>query len=536
MNRSGYTMLMRLLVTSLSLSIILISCEDKDKTGMVKIPPGSPAFFTTELPRPFFAKQTFFSDLYWKAWDLLQDHVRSGNSRNGFVSTYLDEGFNENIYQWDTCFMAFFAMYGYDAFPAMASLDNFYNKQRDDGWICRVYRESDGEAVEQPTGDDPMINPPLFAWVEWKYYLLTGDKSRFRRVLPSLDAYYRWIDENCRGEERARGLFYTTHLGSGMDNSPRDGIDRGGWLDLSAQMALFAKYMMLMSGEAGEKDLSSFYEQRYRLISRMINSQLWDEESNFYYDMDRSGHRISAKTVAAFWPLVAEVATFPQARLLAGHLQNSQEFHRAHLFPALSADHPFYDPHGNYWRGGVWAPVNYMIIKGLDMYPLHELATVASLNHVENMWEVFNGFEPDSSMLAVDERDGHYQTIWECYSPDYAEPATRWDGRFLSRQDFVGWSGLGPIALLLENIIGLQPSAPDDKLHWNLHLREMHGVENYRFGDNRIDIICESNNLPAGEASFRITSNSPFTLVVSSQIGTNEFQIQKGNNQFRVKL
>jgi glycogen debranching enzyme len=522
--------------TCLILSLILISCEKKEKTGMVKIPPGLPAGFATELPRPFFAQQQYLSDLYWKSWNLLQDHVHSGKVQNGFVDKYLDEGFNEYIYQWDTCFMAMFAMYGFEAFPAMASLDNFYRKQRQDGWICRVYRESDGTAVEQPSRDEPMINPPLFAWVEWKYFLLTGDKSRFRQVLPALDAYFRWIDENCRGEARAQGLFYYTHLGSGMDNSPREGIARAGWLDLSAQMALFAKYMMLMAGEAGERELSGYYEQRYRLISRLINSLMWDGIENFYFDIDQMGQRISTKTVAAFWPLVAEVASFPQARQLEAHLQNPREFNRFHMFPTLSADHPLYDPRGHYWCGGVWAPINYMIIKGLDMYPLQGLAAVASINHIKNMRQVFDNFYPDSSQLAPQERDGNYQTIWECYAPDYPEPATRWDGRYLSRQDFVGWSGLGPIALLLEDIVGLQPSAPDDKLHWNLRLNELHGVENYRFGDNQCDIVCESNNLPVGEAVLRVNSNSPFILVVSSQIGIRNFQVRKGENVFNLKL
>jgi len=358
----------------------LVCCDRKEERGVLKIPPGSPAFFGTDLPRPILGEHEYFVELYWQAWKILHEKIHHGTSANGFVANYLDEGFNELIYQWDSCFMAMFAMYGGAGFPAMQTLDNFYQKQRLDGWICRVYGEKNGEPAHLPTETEPMINPPLFAWVEWKYFLLTGDSSRFTRILPVLDSYFKWIDSNCRGFDQAKGLYYNTHLGSGMDNSPREGIEQGGWIDLSAQMALFAKYLMLISEELGEESLNSFYREKYQSLVRMINSYLWDEKEGFYFDMNRSQERIDVKTAAALWTLAAEIASFPQARRLAQHLQNPDEFYRNHLFPSLSADHPAYDTRGFYWKGGVWAPLNYMIIKGLDMYPLRELAMMASMS------------------------------------------------------------------------------------------------------------------------------------------------------------
>lgn len=517
----------------LSIPLVIFSCKQEERVGSLKIPAGSPAFFSSDLPLPVIPAQEAWMNIYWKAWQLMYQNIHNGTAGNKFTSRYLDEGFNELIYQWDTCFMAMFAMYGGDHYPAMESLDNFYQKQEGDGWICRVYRESDGTAAEKPSGDEPMINPPLFAWVEWKYYLLTGDKSRFNWVLPVLDRYYNWIDRNCRG---AAGLYFTTHLGSGMDNSPREGISRGGWVDLSAQMALFAKYMMLMAGEEKDEALLTVYQQRYRLLTRLINSLMWDENSGFYFDITAGGKKITTRTAAAFWTMCSEVATFPQARKLAEHLQNPDEFYRKHLFPSLAASHPEYDSRGHYWRGGVWAPLNYMIIKGLDMFPLRELAAVAAVNHLDNICRVYQEFTPVPADLALDERDGQYQTLWECYAPDLWQPATRWDGQYLSRQDFVGWTGLGPVALLLENVIGLQPSAPDDKLYWNLRLREPHGVENFRFGDNQVDIYCRSNDLPAGKAVLSIYSTSPFQLIVSTQVGIQERAVKEGDNQFEISL
>jgi hypothetical protein len=131
------------------------------------------------------------------AWQKIQH----GTAENGFAKSYMDEGFNELIYQWDSCFMTAFAVYAREVFPVMASLDNFYDKQREDGYIQRVYWEKDGSLVNAPTSDEPMVNPPLFAWMEWRYYQITGDSSRIRRVLPVLTSYDEWLTHNCRSDK-----------------------------------------------------------------------------------------------------------------------------------------------------------------------------------------------------------------------------------------------------------------------------------------------------------------------------------------------
>ncbi len=520
----------------ISFFLLFLSCQKEEEIKKIKIPPSVPAKLAVNLPNPILTDHAYLLEIYWKAWELLQQNIKTGNPQNNFIDAYLDEGFNDLIYQWDTCFMALFAMYGRILYPAMASLDNFYMKQRSDGWICRVYQESDGKAPSLPSDEEPMINPPLFAFVEWKYFLLTGDNSRLNRVIRILDKYYNWIDQNTQARLAAKGLYYNTLHGSGMDNSPRDDINNGGWIDLSSQMSLFAKYMMFMAKEIGDDSLQQVYENRYRLLVRLINGKMWDEKTHFYYDIDVFGEKKFTKTAAAFWTLLSEVATFPQARQLAEHLMNPDEFYRDHLFPSLAADHPQYVGEGHYWRGGVWAPINYMIIKGLDIYPLRELAANAALNHVKNIYQVYKNFKPSANQIVPEEIDDNYQTIWECYAPDYPQPSTRWDGKYLSRQDFVGWSGLGPIALLLENIIGLQPSAPRNVLYWNLRLKEQHGVHNYQFGGNQIDIVCLKNELPVGHAEIRIQSNKDFTLIVSSQVGVKEFEIKKGENHFEIKI
>ena len=50
------------------------------------------------------------------------------------------------------------------------------------------------------------------------------------------------------------------------------------------------------------------------------------------------------------------------------------------------------------------------------------------------------------------------------HAPDAVAPGTRWDAQFLGRQRFVGWTGLGPIALFLA-------------FGWRMHVEALSGLQ-----------------------------------------------------------
>ena len=55
--------------------------------------------------------------------------------------------------------------------------------------------------------------------------------------------------------------------------------------------------------------------------------------------------------------------------------------------------------------------------------------------------------------------DDHH-TLWENYAPDDSAPGSH------SKPGYVGWTGLPPIAVLFEDIFGLVPDAPSNRLTW----------------------------------------------------------------------
>ena len=481
------------------------------------------------VPKPVLENDSMLVELYYAAWEMAWNKITRGTARNSFVKFYMGEGFSEQIYQWDTNFMVAFGMYASNLFPAIQSLDNFYNNQRSDGYIQRVYEESNGQEVAEPTVNEPMINPPLFAWMEWRYYKITGDKSRLKRVLPILTKYHNWINKNLR-DSLGQGLYYTTPLGSGMDNTPRPNVGKAGWIDLTAQMALAAKSIISIAIVVGDNNTVLKFTDEYSRIINLINKLCWDENTQFYYDFREDSTLSNAMHVGGFWTLLSQTATRDRAEALFKHLANPDEFWRPHMVPTLAANQPAYHSSGHYWLGGVWAPTNYMVVKGLEKYGQYELADQIVENHLYKMAEVYFQFQSDEKKIAFEERYGDgYQTIWECYSPEFPEPATRWDDTFYSRQDFVGWSGLGPIAMLIENVIGIELNVPQNQITWRIHRTDKHGIKNLNFLDGKVSLIVEPKE---NKLFFNIESTHKFDLLISYQGKSILKEINIGSNLF----
>lgn len=412
------------------------------------------------------------------------------------------------IWQWDSCFMALFSHYSDGLLQGMNNLDNLYLCQRDDGFMAMAYEI---ETAEPAYGN--RINPPLFAWAEWEYYRTTGDASRFERVFPVLSRYYLWLKNHRRRE--GSGLYFFEDSGStGMDNAPRAGwhaIHLDGsdvcHVDLISQQLLSARCLSKMAGvlDDGQK---TFFAEEIETLKGLINKHHWSERTGFYYDVFNRGggfaHTdfpyayISSKTVAGFWPLLAEAATAEQADMLETHLLNPQEFFTPHPVPSISRDDPNYFPEGMYWRGGVWAPTNYMITEGLKRYGKYDTAGLIALKHLE-------------ALIAV-EKSCTPHTLWECYSPEYMLPANREDSPQV-RSDFVGWTGLGPIAMFINTLLGISLDVPSREIHWNPVIRNGKiGIKDLQFGSSKISLLAKDGKFTA------VNSDQPLKIYFMGQL------------------
>jgi len=430
-------------------------------TAVVKNPyPKNTKEIKETLPIPILEDNPQYVKLYWKAWEIAQSHIDKGTRKNGFIPFYMDEAYNERIFYWDTAFMVMFAKYALNKWPGIISLDNFYQMQHENGFISRELYESDGSDFHTETAEQAS-NPPLFSWAEWDYYQVSGDKSRFltkikskkdkkdRTILDRLILYYGWLEKN---REEKDGLYKNTKLGCGMDNTPREGDY---WIDMTAQMALNALCVSKIAGALDDKETEAKFLKKYKAIKKAINDELWDKKDSFYYDKFEDGKFHKVKTIASYWPLIAEVPEKSMMKSLIKYLKDPDHFWRKNVFPTLSASDKDYKSDGEYWRGSVWAPTNYMVIKGLQNYGYEKEATEASQIYLDNMSEV------------LDDTD----TIWENYAPDKTHRGKR------SLPEFVGWSGIGPISLLIENVIGIRVNAPENEITWYITRKDEHGIK-----------------------------------------------------------
>jgi hypothetical protein len=486
------------------------------------------------LPDPFWGGHTSTVACYWRAWELAFGNLKQPIQENGFIANYCDTAFNGNLFMWDSSFITCFGIYGRQAFNFQRTLDNFYCKQHPDGFICREISETDGQDTF-PRFDPSSTGPNVLTWAEWNYFMKTGDRHRLELVFTPLVAYHQWLRTYRTWQD---GSYWSTGWGSGMDNLPR--LDGKGdiswenghmtWVDATLQAILSAKILMQMAALLGREAEVADLEVETQLLTRYSNDQLWNEQLSFYCDRFADGKLSPVKHIGAYWALLAGCVPAYRILGLINHLDNTTEFNRTHRIPALSADDPGYSGTGGYWCGGIWAPTNYMVLKGLEANGQHELAHAIAVNHLENVvkvfesedtrWEGAEQFRQFFHLTDLKYDDRH--TLWENYAPDVIMPGSH------SKPGYVGWTGIPPIAVLLEDVFGLLPDAVANRLIWHVRLTEEHGVRHYPFGSNgMVDLMCTSRNSRLDQPSIEIHSNIPFTLEVIWEGGTGSFNIEK---------
>jgi len=499
-----------------------------------------------QLPAPIYDSRPDWISMYWKSWEIAFHNFYEPAPGSGFVSQFIDAAFNANIFLWDSCFMTMFCNYAHPLVPGIGTLDNFYAKQHEDGEICREIVRHTGVDFPQWVnrenrplfsrwGKEPSnpnvpydvvyrgrpapkqnpkltldaLNHPILAWAELESYRITGDKARLGHVWEPLVHYYAALQEYLR---QGNGLYMTDW--ASMDNSTRNVyLDRGGTgIDISAEMVLFARQMAEIARIQGKAADASRFASDADELSAIINQSMWDSRQSFYFDLTLDGKRAPVKTIAAFWPLLAKVASREQAEALATQLENPGTFKRLHRVPTLAADEPGYDPAGGYWRGAVWAPADTMVIRGLENYGHDALAREIALNHLNMAAQVF-------------EKTG---TIWENYAPDrvvQGKPA---------KANFAGWSAIGPIVYLLEYAIGLRANAPANSLAWNLTPGIRQGCDRFRFNDHVASL--QAKPIVGTENAFQIEvdSDGEFKLELSSGRTRKTIDIKPGQQKVQV--
>jgi hypothetical protein len=400
---------------------------------------------------------------------------------------------------WESSFVSLYGIYARRAFNFIGALDNFYAHQHDDGFIAREIGLEDGQDLFCPFGPNS-TGPNFLAWVEWRNYRATGDNGRLAKVFWPLMALHRWYRAN---RTWPSGMYWATGESSGMYNQPRVPDSQyhhrhWTWVDANMQAILDCRILEHIASQLEQLEVvQELADERVALI-RLVNEHLWDEEAQFYKDVDANGRFSHIKSIGAYWALL-DKDIVPPKRLeqILRHLRETWAFKLDHRLPSQSADSEGYNPEtGHGFRGGVWPPLNYMVVNGLSNVEQPKLAHRIALNHLGNIWEVYQRTD----------------TFWDNYAPEKPAPGDP------AQSDFVGPSGISPISMLLENVIGIRADWPLRRVIWTrlLDTPSAYGVRHYPFGpDGKFDVVGDSEKVV-------VVTDVPFTLTIQD----NGFSMQ----------
>jgi glycogen debranching enzyme len=207
--------------------------------------------------------------------------------------------------------------------------------------------------------------PPIFAWAAWRVYERGRDREFLEEIYPRLQLHYDfWWQHNVVDEAFFTGGFL------GMDNLPRSPGEPQA--DASAWMALFARDMARIASELQDAPAAERYWLDRGRIQEAINSWLWDEETQFYYDVNSAGRPVPHKSYTGLIPLIAGVVPPGRIPPMLHALRDEEQFLSVAGIRSASAQTSIYTPGeagrgvNSNWRGPVWIPINYMLIEALD--------------------------------------------------------------------------------------------------------------------------------------------------------------------------
>lgn len=458
----------------------------------LSIPPFAEA--RGQLPQPVLPSHPEWVEMYWRAWEMVWLNWRRPRSGGSAIANYLALPETRYLEIGEAVVAAQFGLYGRAAVQFIKTLDNFYARQQDDGFISRLL-DLTGPADPFYPYDPNGTGPNLLAWAEWRYFRITHDNERLQEIFWPLMALRRWYRAN---RSWPGGLYWATGESSGLWNQPR--LPEGryhhqhwSWVDASFQAAANCYYLSQMAAYLGEEAAANELLAERSRLRETINAHLWNETAAFYQDVSPEGDFSPVKSMAAYCALLdKEIVPPDRLELFLRHLRDGAAFKRPHRVPSLSADSEGYDPEtGDYWRGGVWPAANYLLLKGLHAVGQFALAHQIAHNHLDNICQVFQRTD----------------TFWEYYAPERAAPGGQ------ARSHYAATAGCAPIAVLLEDLIGLHVDWPQRRLLWNRYLEsdEFYGVRNYPLGlTGRLDLLSDGQKV-------MVTTDTPFTLVVQGE-------------------
>ncbi|MFI5386658.1 MAG: trehalase family glycosidase, partial [Fimbriimonadales bacterium] len=228
--------------------------------------------------------------------------------------------------------------------------------------------------------------PPVGSMCVWKMHQRWPDKAFLEEVYPKLLAWHRWWPKardgnhngllewgsatgQLQGAKWETGWDDTVHFEGAAMVGPNMNADA---VDLNSMWAMDAEYLGFIATAIGKKDEARAFAAEHKAICGRINKVLWNPELGIYCSKLWSGQFLTRITPMNFYPLIAGVPSAEQAKSVLAIMTDPKRFWGQWILPTVAYDDPVW-PKQDYWRGKVWAPVNYLVYQGLLRYASPEV-------------------------------------------------------------------------------------------------------------------------------------------------------------------
>ncbi|MDR3093794.1 MAG: hypothetical protein LBU62_04020 [Bacteroidales bacterium] len=331
------------------------------------------------------------------AWDNIYDptirRVITPVSRNWNVGWSANPNYGGFVlFCWDTYFASMMFATGNKEL-AYANAVEITNGITEEGFVPNFYTESGYKSRDRS-------QPPVGSLAVWTIYEKYQEKWFLELLYSKLLAWNRWWDKSrqsegllCWGSSPFAPVTYRYWelegvnerfggaLESGLDNShmyddiafdTEQHILKLNDAGLNGLYVMDCECLEKIARELGHSRDAGELKTRGDRYRRNI-AALWDEQRGMYYnrhtDTKVLNNRISPTN---FYPMLANAPTQAQAkRMVDEHLFNPDEFWGDWVIPATPRNDPAYKDN-TYWRGRIWAPMNFLVYMGLRNYDLPE--------------------------------------------------------------------------------------------------------------------------------------------------------------------
>ena len=122
----------------------------------------------------------------------------------------------------------------------------------------------------------------------------------------------------------------------------------------------------------GKKDDVKELKSRAEYYNKNLKT-LWDEQKGIFLNKRTDNGTFSERlSPTNFYPLLSQTATQSQAeRMMKDHYFNPAEFSSEWVMPSIARNDPAFTDQ-NYWRGRIWAPMNFLVYVGMLNYNIPE--------------------------------------------------------------------------------------------------------------------------------------------------------------------